>query len=272
MKTAAEMKIKYLYHYQGFDLEWLDQTLNKNVIYLSNPGGFNDPWDCKPCFNVDINNQKLVQETSEYFGAAHKRKYPDGGRTDVAAKIEHLKQNPSLLKKFVSNFSDGLAGDIDKQYRIYCLTTKACNALMWGHYTNKHTGICLEFNTNNEVFSSALQIEYGDTYPPFSLTDDGVETNVRALTTKSNDWAYEEEYRLIALEKSSGLEGYDMLMSENNFLPIPENSLESVITGCMISEDKSAKIQELIDKSGKSVKLKRAVKLSDKYGLSVEDY
>jgi len=133
--------------------------------------------------------------------------------------------------------SEGVAMDIDRQYRICCLTTKPSCPLMWGHYAEKHSGVCLEFKVRNETFCGALKVEYEENYPPFQLTDDSAEDNIKVLTTKSQDWANEEEYRLIALENNTNLPIANMLVTNNGLLVIPEGSLNSIIVGCMMPEE-----------------------------------
>ena len=61
-KTAAEQRIRSLYHYQAFDdLGRLARILTDGAIYCSNPKDFNDPWDCRPCFS-----KKLLDEPVQY--------------------------------------------------------------------------------------------------------------------------------------------------------------------------------------------------------------
>jgi hypothetical protein len=53
------------------------------------------------------------------------------------------------------------------------------------------------------------------------------------LLTKSDAWAYEEEYRLIARTKDN-FPGQQSAyaVADGDFLPLPEHSLLSVIAGC----------------------------------------
>jgi hypothetical protein len=59
-KTAGELGIQRLYNYPTFNPdnpkhhERLRQTLLENKVYCSSPKGFNDPWDCRPCFNEKL--------------------------------------------------------------------------------------------------------------------------------------------------------------------------------------------------------------------------
>ena len=82
---------------------------------------------------------------------------------------------------------------------------------MWAHYGDKHRGICLEFDVWQPNLSSAIRVQYRETYPTFPL-DDG--TDISPFYTKSAEWAYEEEYRLIAQEKEHAF-GLETLITEN---------------------------------------------------------
>jgi hypothetical protein len=271
LQTAAELRLRELYHYQPFEIDWLNQTIEKNIIYLSNPGGFNDPWDCRPHFNSDVNDSEIRKATLYFYYNFHKKYYPDGGKGNIEKTIKELEDNPAKLSALIKKSSEGIAEDIDKHYRVYCLSNKPACPLMWGHYAEKHTGVCLEFKVRNEVFCGALKIKYEENYPPFQLTDNSTETNVKCLTTKSKDWAYEEEYRLIALDKAAKLPSKDMLVTDNNFLRIPENSLHAIIVGCMTSEASKNEIKALIKSSGKSVLFKEVVRIPNKYGLLIKE-
>ena len=216
MQTAAELKIQELYRYQAFNLDRLKQIIQENVLFLSNPCNFNDPWDCQPYFYSDVDNPRIKKAVIGFYVKSYEKFNPDGGGVDIHEAIKTLDADPDKLKAFMNKTSVGVAEDIDKQYRVCCLTTKPTCPLMWGHYAEKHTGVCLEFNVRNEVFCKALKIEYEENYPPFQLIDDAVETNVKALTTKSQDWSYEDEYRLIALDKYTNLLTDGMLVTDGN--------------------------------------------------------
>jgi len=69
MKTAQKLKIAMLYHYQSFVPERLEGIINNNVIYLSNPDDFNDPWDCHPHLNYgDLNDIDVRKDIVNFIG------------------------------------------------------------------------------------------------------------------------------------------------------------------------------------------------------------
>ncbi|MPM31140.1 hypothetical protein SDC9_77693 [bioreactor metagenome] len=86
---------------------------------------------------------------------------------------------------------------------------------MWAHYADGHTGICLEwdfpYEQRIEYFSLPKGVEkqvplilqpisYSNERPVsniFENTKQSAEQLYRSVITKSTDWAYENEYRLI---------------------------------------------------------------------------
>lgn len=146
---------------------------------------------------------------------------------------ERLRADRAFLESQIAQMT-GIEHEIHKRHRVYCLTTKPDCSLMWAHYAGSHCGVCLEFSVRNDVMASALKIEYCDAYPSLNFAEDGME-NLLPLITKSNDWAYEDEYRLIAQERSAANTG-GTLMTDNNFLALPSGILKAVIVGCMMSE------------------------------------
>src|SRR5215469_2660517 len=118
----------------------------------------------------------------------------------------------------------GMYSGICRRYRVYCLTERPESALMWSHYAEGHTGICLEFDAENLPFGAATQVVYRSQYPVYDVVTVGYEP----LVDKSEDWAYEREWRLIAEERSYALSP-DSAKTDNDFLAVPPGALKSVI-------------------------------------------
>ena len=104
MKTAAQDGVQKLYHYQGRNVGFLKDMLTNSRVYLSNPKNFNDPWDCNPYFDVDVND------------AADRRKWGerlDGMYHDLPIQLRH-----QMETQWKGNWYDNkplLQQSIDKQ-------------------------------------------------------------------------------------------------------------------------------------------------------------
>ena len=88
------------------------------------------------------------------------------------------------------------------------------------------------------------------------------------LLIKSDDWAYEQEYRLIC-PRFTDVQEHPLIM-DGNYLPISPNDLKSIIVGCQATEDTEASIHALVAKHAPGVAIRRAKRAPNKYRLVIE--
>lgn len=273
MISAASKKIDYLYHYQTYNPEYLRQTIVDNLIYMGSPKGFNDPCDCRPIFNTDFSSNALSEATIEQYIKWHINQNPGKTISYDAARYS-LQNDPNLLRQLIDKTSQGLPDDIDNLYRIYCLTTKPNNALMWAHYTNKHSGICLEYKVRHTSMSTSYPITYSPDYPTYNLLEATLEQELSILLTKSIDWSYEDEYRFIALNadmqtKFKHLKNVEY--AKDNLYAIPNGIITSVIIGYKAPTETIQEIKDIIDHSQKPIRIKYATRSRSHYDFIISD-
>jgi hypothetical protein len=269
IQSAASMKVKILYRYQRFIPDRLGNLLHTNKVYCASPNDFNDPWDCRPCFNEgQLEDPEVLEQHIRWFEQADRKHYP---KTEDQHRqmAESLRRNPHRVREMVNEVSAGIGSAIDQRYGVCCFTTKVDSTLMWSHYADHHHGICLEFGTDNDVVCAALKVEYCDEYPFLDLSDDGAEHNLLPLISKSSDWAYEDEYRLIAQEQNVAL-GSGSLMMDDHLLELPPCAIKSVIAGCSMPEHIRSELREIVAQTGNTVNLKKAVRIRDHYRVKIE--
>ena len=95
------------------------------------------------------------------------------------------------------------------------------NQLMWSHYANSYSGICVEydFGKMNDFIGFMYQVKYSSVRPTVSLKDLGLssfqkdengnlitdEVDIKSifsyLLSKNKCWSYEEEWRIINTEE-----------------------------------------------------------------------
>jgi hypothetical protein len=150
------------------------------------------------------------------------------------------------------------------QYRVYCLSEKPDVPLLWAHYARAHTGICLEFDAGVPPFSVTEQVQYLSAYPARDLVTIGYEP----LVTKSDDWSYEAEWRLIAEERSFAQSPLT-LKTENDFLTLPAGTVKSVTIGCLANEASRQRIEALVKANAPDVLVRQATLAPDSYGLLI---
>ncbi len=241
--------------------------MREKTIYCSNPKNFNDPWDCKPWFDLslldDVNEYSKVKD----FITKQIRLAPQINPELLEEVIENSVGDRHCIENTLTSLFSRVADSHAKSFRIYCLTPYCENALMWAHYADRHTGICIEYDSTDQVFGGAWQVRYNNEFPELKFYEEA-EDPMFQLLHKSDVWRYENEYRLISREPIGNPEFDDSpLGSVEGVFKLPENSLRSIIVGCAAPYQE---IADLLRELSPSTKVKRAVRASHKYTLEIE--
>lgn len=159
---------------------------------------------------------------------------------------------------------------------IACFAQRWNNVLMWSHYANKHTGICVEYDFDipfeTATNSLLLPVEYTSMRPLLPIEKLGAiqdrdfkvdETKInsvfadvlKALITKSEIWKYEQEWRHIVFIKDPN----KRLVS----LPI----VSRIIMGVNISDENKKKMVEYATKH--NIPLYQAQLVEDRYEMEL---
>jgi hypothetical protein len=264
--SAFEEGHRVLYHWQPFNEERLARTLKDLVIYCSSPGDFNDPWDCKPFFNTEILADPEENEKHVAWAVDVCRRRTPMSEPDIEAMKETLRNDPVRAAVLIRDHSESMEAAILRQYRVYCLGPAVGNLLMWAHYADSHRGVCLEFSLRNDVMCSALKCEYLKEFPIMKLHSNEDADALRVLLAKAEPWIYEKEYRIVAQERQHAV-GTATLMTDKGFLQLPKGALVSVIVGCQGDYEK---VSKLVQALAPDVKVKRAVRVQNRYALNIE--
>jgi len=116
-------------------------------------------------------------------------------RPNVISEIDEIPEGT------VSN--DGMSREIvqllNQTIGIFCLTKVRNSLLMWSHYADQYGGAVLEFDASHEFFASQIEVDYRTTRPRRDLSSylTGSPIPVAELCTKSDQWAYEQEVRIV---------------------------------------------------------------------------
>lgn len=197
----------------------------RGELFLSHPKDLNDPFEVS---SVLRNSEpatymwdrkdftELFRETmepEEYERIFSSDTWYNDLLTFVAEKsvpAERVEETKAALTKAVMTAFEKLNADMNtmsrNMVRFACFSTKPDNLPMWHHYTNAHTGICLEYETRNikniYQMNMLFPVYYVDKmpdvtnmflhreYPKFGLME-------YMAMHKLQDWSYENEWRLI---------------------------------------------------------------------------
>jgi hypothetical protein len=262
-RTALDNGIERLFHYPRYSRHFLENTIKHGVVRFGRASEFNDPWDCKPSFHVPEDEDGL-RRLVEFMQRASEHHTPDVDPAYRKVRTEQYRANPEQLRRDIADASAEMWAQMDRRYRLYCLSTKPDCPLMWGHYVDNHRGVCLEFSVQTRDFCQAIQVDYSAEYPQFSLTDGG---DLSPFHSKSADWRYEQEYRLIAQETSEAL-GSGTLMTQDGLYELSRGSLLSIIVGSCAPANIYDEVAEMARPAGLLVR--KATRVRHRYALSID--
>lgn len=179
MAIAKYYRPKKLYKHFSFDNSYWKQNAKGDVAFCY-PSSFNDPMDAR----WFLNYESIIDARFGEKGSAVKLVGDDVF---------------SIMKRgYETDFMY-----LQDNFSVACFSTTPYSNPMWGHYSSKHSGFCIEYdvdlmNLKNKVL---IPVAYGD--KPFDasrLIDmDGVDDKFSAmcpLVFKSKDWSYENEWRI----------------------------------------------------------------------------
>jgi hypothetical protein len=157
--------------------------------------------------------------------------------------------------------ADRVRIEILSKMGVYCLGEDRGSMLMWGHYSSCHKGFCLGFDTTlaDGLFGRAQQVKYAADLPVAAIVVDSEDQIIeKMLLTKSNDWRYEQEWRIIEFDNVPGLIAY------------PPESLIEIIFGLEMDEKHKAALRQLARDAKSNAQFFQARKDPGKYALAFD--
>lgn len=232
-----------LFRYSSPSSKFFLNELTKRELYFSHPSDFNDPFDCQMEYKRALEEALEQANLKEYFSS---------------------KKLSELLEHTLNNVG------------VCCFSRAKKNQLMWSHYAEKHTGICLGFN--REVLRRDLSINliknvvYQASHPldtmigQFQILAMGDVPDIKTLLntfiyplliTKYSYWKYERETRFIT--KNYGTQS------------ISNKAIQSLTLGLKISNDIKGKVFRLLQQPDWShVKVYQAKKAQSRFALDFD--
>jgi hypothetical protein len=256
----AENNVRYLYKYLPYS-EGSLEVLKSGTIKYTHPLDFNDPFDCSPVYDQEAIDQ-LPNTRPDLFDvcATIENWDPSDYKNKVKEKL------PILKEKFLN-------GEIDKEIfqntGIVSLSKNPYNILMWSHYAQDHKGFVVGFRIPINATKSdlpkidflcrLLEVNYSKERLKYAYGIDSDEVMLKkTILTKSIDWKYEEEERVIDPYREPGIHKY------------PRNDmLACVIAGVRMQKEHKNNIRKILNEI--QPELRNKVKLFEAQE-SKEDY
>ena len=196
-----------LYKYVPFHR---NDILETGLVRFTQPGDFNDPFEMRPSF--DLMSKADIASLPEAPGQE--------GTTGPKARILTNEALSAMMNALLPGIQRTIAATAkgpgawsldnnliarsvyDSKYGILSLTEQPTSLLMWAHYADAHRGFVLQLDDQHSFFRRPIdsgftlrQVVYSDARPILSYSS---LESIDVFFTKSPEWAYEREWRLVA--------------------------------------------------------------------------
>jgi hypothetical protein len=224
-----------------------------NRMWAANPTTFNDPFDCYP--HVDLTGtyeeaRAFMERSITRTGRAISKERQHGLATDIE-RDGFITMMDGLQPQDV--FRESIS-----QFGIVSLAQCNSDILMWSHYAENHTGVCLEFATDVEPFIKAQKVRYKVERPRFRpLNRDRSDLIERVLLYKAKFWEYEHEWRYVRI--GTGL------------VEFSPQTLTAIILGAAVNPQFVEQLKALIAEREIPIALKQASFDARDYKLHIQD-
>lgn len=229
-----------LYKYTSF--ESAKKILESEKLKFSSPSSFNDPFELTDAL-IDVSFNK--EQLKNWINTIALDKNNAERRKLINENIKKPERVKKLLSSKIDKFKDTLG--------ICCFSKSYLKALMWSHYAESHTGICLGFDLfpislNGDMTIST--VKYTSKVEPVNYFSNKEVSLFNWVFSKSHIWSYEEEVRA-AYIFGAGL------------IPFLKNSLKEIYFGLRVTKEKRIELLNIIESKGYNIS-KKAYMVMDK--------
>jgi hypothetical protein len=223
------------------------RVLSDLEIRTSIPNTLNDPFElspnmdasqftqrwCESLLRCDNMIQKSYQSEGRHRGFTGKKAFKRWYLKDLSHRAsELLPVLPGNVERVRKEFAD----DFSKRYRLVCASRIADSILMWSHYAANHTGVVIQFDTNELPFSEMpdwcmLPVIYSPqkpVYSHFTKSPEFRKAMFAVAASKAAAWSYEQETRIV-------LPASREILRKARFLRVTPGSITALILGCRLS-------------------------------------
>jgi hypothetical protein len=163
-------------------------------IYFARARELNDPFDLSPRLEP-VTREALLRGGTEYWNR----------RQDTPAQHRERQLNYLATCDLAEHRADAQRRmrDTIEQNRVFSLAGNRDHPLLWSHYANGHTGLCIHFRCKGDtLFGASMKVEYVPDRKLVPIEVSSIPPHVifqQAALQKPTFWDYEEEYRWFKL-------------------------------------------------------------------------
>jgi Protein of unknown function (DUF2971) len=206
--------------YKYVSIKGLRRILDGHLRFTQ-PSAFNDPFELLPEIVVPLDAEE--RKFNLQFDLS------SGRESDASSEIDAIPEG--------CGSSDAMSREIvlllNEQVGILSLTRVRDSLLMWSHYGDQYAGAVMGFDSTHNFFAHQIDVEYRSLRPRRHISSylAGKPVSLAELCAKSNQWAYEEEVRVIRKLSDCQQVGRDDRDFPVFVQPLPQEALKIVIMG-----------------------------------------
>lgn len=292
MSTLPSRVFKYL------TAEAAEASLGSGSALFRSPQTFNDPFDTQwrldwPVFTNDFavsyrSARKAMLENDailEAVAPSMKQHYQEDRayflrlpEPDRTRQWDHyIDQQLAMVR---SGQSSRFTTHILPDMRVFCVSEKHDNVLMWSHYGLKHQGVVIEFDSAElmRVWHpriGAVRVEYRLEFPPVASPEAWAESYVlgngppttedqvvQVLNCKHMGWKYESEWRFVHRLQSNA--------EPDLLIKYPVAAVRSVWFGCAYPDTFPDRIRAILRDQYPGADIRRLRKCQFAFALEAE--
>lgn len=237
------------------------KSLKNDEIWLSSPLHFNDPFDCA----LNIGDMSIEKQIIAFLDEQYK--IPDFYE-NMCNTIDNNQELTEMYNDSYKRIKEDFE-NLKNELFVSCFSShrNLCKSLMWSHYANCHKGFCIAYDglalMKSHDDNVLMPVFYKAKIEPlwYYFLDEKKQKEFQLVTvyTKSNEWKYEDEWRLLEQEHSKkGMAGYN-----KKFIPA-----KCVYVGCNASDELKKNLSEICRE--KEIKLYQMKMKTNSFELSYE--
>lgn len=238
-EDVIPLKSMVLYKYRTWKEENHKDLIRKGVVYFAAPDSFEDTFDC--------NLPEVFPEGERLFQMFYEKSieinpnFTKKQHTEFAtywcehSPIANVAERDKLLEFFRKEFSD--------RHGVLSLCKTANNDAMWEKYGDNHKGYCVGFDASilANYCSGGGDVQYVNGIPSIDFMNDSDNIKIeKQLLSKSQKWAFEDEYRFLRIGKGKAL------TTQERVLAFPSNSVKIVCLGKSMKDEHKTEIKEIV--------------------------
>jgi len=261
-RIAPKKYPHFQYKYKALGVDQADRRtkhlrdiLVESRLWLSSPRDFNDPFDMTARVIFEGTTQRLRKRFKKLIAEKSGKQ-----RKERRALLDQFMRRPrhEWLQAIERVHAENHA-----QTGVVSFAGDPRSVLMWSHYGEHHSGVCLQFTIAKDptTFVEAVPVHYVRDYPAFNWAEDTASQVGASLMHKFEEWRYEHEWRIVW---PSGAHTY---------LPFDAAALTGLIFGCRAPDSAIALVKDMLyERKARglpTVRTYRAAEHGRKYALVI---